>query len=162
MTGFRSSSEISGTSSARRDTRNRTSRSASMSAGARPRCPLSSGKPTNFVQQLVRVVVGQRRDTEPHVPEYFDVNAADAEGDERPEHRIVGDADDGFDAAADHWLNHDAVDRVSADGLRSARDDVGKGLSNVLRRHQVQAHRAELGLVLHLRWTPAWRPPGSQ
>ena len=79
ITGLRSSSTISGTSSASRETRSRTSRSASMSAARMAAVALEQRKPADFVQQLVGVAIGQRRDPEAHVAEHLDVDAAEAE-----------------------------------------------------------------------------------
>ena len=79
-----------------------------MSAGACPRYPCSSLKPADAVEEIVGVAIGQRRDPEADVAEHFDMDAAEPEGDERAEQRIVGDADHRFDAAGDHRLNHHA------------------------------------------------------
>ena len=87
ITGLRSSSTISGTSSARRDTRS-SDVPQRLDVGRRVAAvALQQREAANLVQQLVGVAVGQRRDAEPHVAEQLDVDAAEAEGDQRAEQR---------------------------------------------------------------------------
>ncbi len=44
----------------------------------------------------------------------LDFDAADAECDERSEHRVVRDADDRLDPAADHRLDEHAVEVIAS------------------------------------------------
>ena len=53
-----------------------------------PAIALQQLEAADLVQQLVGVVIGQRRDAEVHVAQHFDVNAAEAEADERTEQRV--------------------------------------------------------------------------
>ena len=91
------------------------------------------------------------------------MDAAKAEGDERPEQRIVGDANHRLDAAGDHRLDEDAVDvgvasrgRGRARGCRRRRDSTAASL------RQIQPHARRRRSCATRCATPASPPPGSR
>ena len=150
ITGLRSSSTISGTSigqprHAQQQLAQRVEVRRRMAAIA-----LQQRQARESVQELVGVAVGQRRDAEPHVAEDLDVDAAQAERDQRAEQRIVGDADHRFDAAGDHRLDQHAVDLARpTPAPRPRGHDVGERATDRGVAAQVQAHGADVGLVQH-------------
>ena len=107
-------------------------------------------------------MVGERRDAESHVAENLDVSAAESESHQRAEHRIGGDADDGFDAADDHRLDQHAVGFIGGCPFGKTRDDRAKGLAHFLGCRQVQAHGADDRSCARRGATPASPPPGSR
>ena len=82
------------------------------------------------LDELVRVDVGQRREPEVGVADQLGEHAARAEGDERPEHGILGDAGEQLDAALDHRLH----DHRAADSLRRRPHVFGRRRGRARRR----------------------------
>ena len=74
----------------------------------------------NALDQRVRLPVGQRRQAERHVVVHFGIDAAKPERDERPEGRVLREADDRFDAG-EHGLHEHRARRA---GLSDARGSV--------------------------------------
>jgi hypothetical protein len=77
------------------------------------------------------------------------MDPAETESHQRTEERIVGHADHGFDAAGDHRLDEDAVNLIGGDQLPPAGHDFREGAADRGRLLEVQAHAADVGLVLH-------------
>ena len=67
-----------------------------------------------------RVEVGERRDANRDVAQELHLDASGADGDDRTEKRVVGNADEHLDAALDHLLDEEAFEG-SAGGFRRAR-----------------------------------------
>ena len=151
MTGLRSSSRISGISSARREIRSSTSRSAATSAARLAAIALEQLEAANLVQELVGVAVGERRDAKVHVADQFDVDAAESEPNQRPEQRIGGHADHRLDAALQHRLEkHGGLSRRHPSPRRAGQDLVERAPDRVLIR-EVEQHAADVGFVLDAR-----------
>ena len=106
ITGLRSSSTISGTSSASRETRSSISRRASVIGRSVSAESFEQLESSDAVDEIVRIAIGQRRHPESDVAKHFNIDSTQAERDQRSKERIVGDANHGFDTARNHRLNH--------------------------------------------------------
>ena len=97
------------------------SASAAASAAGAPRNPATSLPALPDADELVRVDVGERREPEVGIADQLGHHASRAEGDERPEHRVLRDAGEQLDAALDLRLHdHGAADALGrgTHGLR--------------------------------------------
>ena len=101
----------------------------------------------HFVDHRLRVRAAQRREAETDVGQRFDVDATQAEHDERPEGRIALDADDHLLPAADHLLHLDAADVCA--GMRGVRplQDRRKACPHPLLVLDAHDDPADVGLV---------------
>jgi hypothetical protein len=102
------------------------------------------------VHQLVGVMVGERRDAEAHVAQQLDVDAAEPKPISGPNRRSAATPIIVSTPPAQHRLDQHAVDGVEHAGLLGAREDVVERAPDGGFVLQVQAHAADLGLVLHL------------
>ena len=73
-----------------------------------------------LAQHPVGLVAAERRDAEGDVAEHLDEHAAEADHHDRPEERVLGDADDHLDAAGDLLADEDAVDAGRSSRPRGA------------------------------------------
>ena len=103
----------------------------------RRRTPEAAHEPPRLSaeDELLGVVVGQRRDPEPGLSDQLGEDAAGPERDERTEDRVLNDAGEELGASLDHRLDEDR--RADAGDRRANRVLVG----------EVEGEPADLGLV---------------
>ena len=145
MTGLRSSSRSSGTTSTSADTRWMTRSSAARSAGGRAAVAGEERPRAQAIDHLVRVEVGDRRQPERDVAQQLDQHAAQAADHERPEGRVADDADQRLEPPLDLALQQHAVERVPAAARRSR--SVATAVAHLVRRLEAEDDAADVALV---------------
>ncbi len=145
--GFRSTDRSRGPAdAANTDRRDSMPASAAMSAGGRPRAPSRIGAPR--MERIMRSATSraERAAVQRHVPQDLHEDAAQAEQRDRAEHRVLLDAHDALDAAAQLLGDQHALD-AAAPAPRARVHQGGEALAHRGGVGDAQQHAADLRLV---------------
>ena len=107
------------------------------------------GRDAGAPDQVARQIVVERRQGHRAIPEGFDIDAAGAEHDHRPQHRVGGHAQQHLARvrAGRHGLDDNAVQRgIGAQALHVGQH-LAEGGAHRLAARQSQAHAVDVGLV---------------
>ncbi len=114
MTGLNSSSASSGICAPRYDTFSSTSRRAAQVGLRLVAVALQQREPTDAADHFVCVAIGERCDAEGDIAEELDLGASQSERDERPEHRVLRQADERLGAVVTiGWMSTPSSDPSS-------------------------------------------------
>lgn len=144
-----SSSRISGISVASWAILTRVSAIASRSAAGQSRKPLQQAVDPRPRHQAPGEDHVQRRQRQRLVVHHLDRGAAGTEQHDRPEGRIVGEADDQFPRPGpeDHRLNHETLDAGVGQGRRHPLRHCRSGRGRLLPAQHIESDPAHVGLV---------------